>query len=169
MRPFALLSCALVAFALACVSAEPPSAPTAQSQATDTLPTPKAPPANPVVPSDARIVESFDLETIGGVALPLSYSGGGSTWQIVGGRYDLRADGLYSFYYLGLPERVPSETPTGWYIRTGRTIEFYTSGPVGPFYLERNRHFSTGVLTEHGLIVDYEDYIDFEREVYRRR
>jgi hypothetical protein len=90
---------------------------------------------------------------------------------VTGGRYDLLADGTYYFYYIMEPSRqnIPTH-PTGYYTRSAAgTIEFYTTGPMGPFYAERGGHFSTGVLSGSTMTVHYEDPVDFDVEVYSRR
>jgi len=45
------------------------------------------------------IIAKYDLQTIGGQALPRTYSGGGSSWTITGGHYILADDGSCTFGY----------------------------------------------------------------------
>lgn len=121
--------------------------------------------------SEDQIIESYEVETIGGRPLPQTYSGGGASWVVTGARYDLLADSTYYFYYIGVPwEQSARSRPAGYYSRTAQgTIEFYTSGPVSQFYIDRNRHFATGTLNGSTMTVHYDDPVDFEEEVYTRR
>lgn len=120
--------------------------------------------------NEDQIVESYELQTIGGHSLPVTYTGGGSAWQVSGARYDLLADGTFYFYYIGVPwEQQSRSHPNGYYSRTASSIEFYSTGPLSPFYAERNGHFSTGVLSGTTMTVHYEDPVDFDEEVYTRR
>lgn len=155
-----VLSYAAVSAVCACGGTENPSAPNAEAASVRA----------PETTSDRKIVETYDLVKIGGQALPLTYSGGGSTWQVTGGRYELMSDGTYFFYYVGTPWGGRKPGPDGWFVRTDRgTIEFYYAGSIGPFYAERNRHFASGRLTDAGMVVDYEDTVDFEQEIYLKR
>ena len=167
MRLLSLLSnCVVLATALACSGVDRPLGPAVEGQAVNS-PAGKSPDAPTSSPS-APLVGSFDLQSIGGRPVPLSYSGGGSSWEIIGGRYELMADGTYYFYYRSLPDNGRPSSPTGWYTVSNGTIYFYYAGPVGPFYLERNRLFSTGIVSGNVMVVEYEDFIDFETEVYSR-
>jgi hypothetical protein len=168
---------AMFAAVLACSGAEP-SAPTPQTDAskgstgTNIDPAPPSGESVPLSPNpDAKVIETYALETVAGQGLPQSYSGGGIVWTVTGGQYDLMSDGTYYFYYIGVPwENGSRSRPAGHYSRIDpATILFYITGPVGSFYEERGRLFSTGTLSGDTMTVRYEDPVDFDVEVYRRR
>ncbi|MEP6507450.1 MAG: hypothetical protein ABJC63_04420 [Gemmatimonadales bacterium] len=110
--------------------------------------------------------ERYDLQLIGGRLLPQDFPGR----KIVGGHYLLMTDGTYHFYYdVDVVRGTFPPAPFGRYIRSFNTIDFYVAGPVGFFYQKRNSPFSRGTLEGGAMQVLYEDYIDFENEVYVRR
>jgi hypothetical protein len=109
-------------------------------------------------------IESYDLQTIGGKALPLTYSGGGTTWDVVGGPYVLADDGSFTHVYLvrTVPDGVPkidSNAFRGTYGPLDSTITFYDT---------RKLFFASGIIRGDVLAVTYDDWIDFEDEVYVR-
>ena len=122
------------------------------------------------------VVASFDLETIGGKALPLTYSGGGETWTIVGGHYVLLDDGSYLFGYVtsrgvsnaGGRDSVMS---AGLFTQAGSVVSFFLAAgsyPASSFYMERDGLFATGKIDEDRLSMAYEDFLDFDPETYVR-
>lgn len=112
------------------------------------------------------LLERYDLQLMGGRLLPQDFSGG----KIVGGHYLLTTDGTYYFSYdFDVARGTLPPTPFGRYIRSVNTIDFYVAGPVGFFYRKHNSPFSTGRLDGGVMQVLYEDYIDFENELYVRR
>jgi hypothetical protein len=153
-----LTTVAFILAALACGRAENPAAPK-----TDAASDPNNPSPSP------QIVQVFELDSIAGLKVPATVGEGKGSFEVAGARYELMSDGTYYFYYIGLPN-APRTAPVGWFVVTDPgTIEFYLSGSVGPFYMERQRHFATGKLTGLGMRVTYEDFIDFYPEVYVRR
>lgn len=112
----------------------------------------------------------YELQTIAGKELPLTYQGGGQTWDITSGRYVLFDDGTYIFGY-------EVDGKQGWgrmlqFIRHDSSIEFYLSqetAPASQFYADRGYLFSTGALNGGTMVMKYEDFIDFDEEVYRLR
>jgi Bacterial Ig-like domain len=119
-----------------------------------------------------NVVATYDLETIGGRALPLTYSGGGASWTITGGHYVIAADGTYAFgYELDNAKWTAADIPCSMsqYTADGSTLLFYLtpgSYPASRFYEERGGLFSTGTVSGNRMTVKYEDFIDFEDEVY---
>lgn len=112
------------------------------------------------------LLERYDLQLMGGRLLPQDFPSG----KIVGGHYLLMTDGTYYFSYdVDVARGTLPPTPSGRYIRSVNTIDFYVAGPVGFFYWKHNSPFSTGRLEGGVMQVLYEDYIDFENEVYVRR
>jgi hypothetical protein len=101
-----------------------------------------------------KVVAAFDLSE----GLPLSHLG------IGGAHYVLFDDGTYVHYYT---DRVTDESilyPNGSYtIKDSSTIEFSTQMGVFPAMA------ATGKLNGQKLTVNYEDFIDFDPEVYARR
>jgi hypothetical protein len=115
----------------------------------------------------ATMVATYDLQTIAGQALPLTYSGGGSSWTVTGGHYVLFDDGTCTFGY-DIPELPRSRTPCT-YVRSDSTVRFYQlpgTYPSSSFYAERGGLFSTGTVRGGVMFVKYEDFIDFDDEVY---
>jgi hypothetical protein len=120
----------------------------------------------------AKVVAVYSLRTIGGQSLPLTYSGGGTSWTIVGGHYYLGDDGTYEFAY----EYTPVEPPvticsSARYVQTASTIAFYLapgSYPMSTFYQELGGLFATAAVDATGMSVTYEDFVDFDHEVYAR-
>lgn len=104
----------------------------------------------------------YDLYSTGGRLLPPASSYGGS--------YVLLTDGTYYLYAFkdAASDSLPSR-PSGRYVRSGNTIDFYVTGSVSEFYQKLNGHFSRGFLDAHGMHVSYEDTFDFEDEEYVRR
>jgi hypothetical protein len=115
-------------------------------------------------------VAIYELQTIAGNELPLTYSGGGRSWDITGGRYVLFADGTYIFGY-------EVDGKQGWgrlhrFVRRDSSIEFYLDAAAAPqsrFYADRNYLFSTGKMNGTTMVMKYEDFIDFEEEIYRAK
>ena len=111
---------------------------------------------------------SYDLIQIGGSTLPVTYSGGGATWVVTGGHYNLMSDNTFAFGYEinGFPNTRPIGT-TVWIDPT--TVKFYQfpdSYPASAFYQERNGLFATGRIEGNTMTVTYEDFVDFEIEKY---
>ena len=127
--------------------------------------------ATALVMNGPAISMSFELESMGGKTLPQSFSGGGATWDITGGQYELMADGTYYWdYYADGVRRSPRDRPIGRYeVLADGVIRFYmdpSRAPQSIFYAERGYLFSTGHLSEGTMTVVYEDFIDFEKEIY---
>jgi hypothetical protein len=112
-------------------------------------------------------VATYELQSIGGRALPITYGGGDTTWAVTGGRYRLFGDSTYVFGY-------EINGKQGWgpllpYFKRDSTIEFYLtreSAPLSSFYANLNYLFSTGTANGGGMSVKYTDPIDFEDEIY---
>jgi hypothetical protein len=119
-----------------------------------------------------NVVATYDLETIGGRALPLTYSAGSASWTITGGHYVIADDGTYAFgYEVDNAKRTAADIPCSMsqYTADGSTLLFYLtpgSYPLSTFYHERGGLFSTGTVSGNRMTVKYEDFIDFEDEVY---
>ena len=108
--------------------------------------------------------ERFDLLSIGGIALPRTYSGGGATWTIVRVHYLFRRDGTFTFSSISTGSRggdsvavegvwsLDAPTASGPSVR----IEF-PGGPIGAATLSADR-----------LFIVYDDWLDWEPEVYVR-
>ena len=113
------------------------------------------------------VVATYELQTIGGRRLPISYSGGGSGWNVTGGRYRLFSDGTYmSGYELDGKQQWG---PVLSYFRRDSTIEFYLSPETeraSIFYANINYLFATATLKGELMSVKYSDPVDFEDEVY---
>jgi hypothetical protein len=127
--------------------------------------------ATALVISGPALSMSFELETMGGKPLPQTFSGGGATWDITGGQYELMADGTYYWdYYADGARRSPRDRPLGRYdVLADGVIMFYldpSRAPQSIFYADRGYLFSTGHLSGGTMTVDYQDFIDFEKEVY---
>lgn len=143
---------------IGCGSASEPTAPASASE--------RPAGSNPAQPS--AIVARYDLQQIGDRQLPLTYSGGGASWQITGGHYFLAADNSYVFGYdiNGATQAVPA----GRYVLIdATTVRFYLapgSYPQSQFYQERGGLFSTGRIQGDVMTVTYEDFVDFEIEKY---
>jgi hypothetical protein len=126
--------------------------------------------ANCVVPeaSPAARATQWDLLLIGGQQLPLTYSGGGSTWTITGGHYVFLDDSTYAFGYD--VNGVEQLHPMGRYVTVASgAVQFYLapgSYPLSTFYAERGGLFSTATIKGNLVTVTYEDFIDFEIETY---
>jgi hypothetical protein len=118
------------------------------------------------------VIATYDLESIGGRALPLTYSGGGETWTIAGGHYVLADDGTYAFGYEIADRKWTGADITcsmAQYTVADSIVTFYLeagSYPGSAFYQERGGLFSTGTRSGNRMTVKYEDFIDFEDEVY---
>ncbi len=116
---------------------------------------------------EIAVVARYDLQSIAGKGLPIQYSGGGKTWEVVGGHYVLFADGTFDFYYDFSPSKPRSLLPIGKYVRSANgVIDFYLTGSFGPFYSDRNGHFARGDVSGDVMRMTYEDFVDFEEEVY---
>ena len=154
--------CFVVAPAACRQSSEPTAPAAARSQPPESYP-----PAAPAAPLPA-VIARYDLVQIGNDSLPLTYGGGGLTWEITGGHYVLFADNTYSWGYDrdGISDPIPRAS----YVRVdASTIKFYLPGgsyPLSQFYQERDGLFSTGKLDGDLLTVTYEDFVDFEVEKY---
>lgn len=116
------------------------------------------------------ILAVYDLKSIGGQSLPISYVVGSGSRTITGGHYTLFDDGTYTWGY-----DIDGKTEAGWalpFINRGTAIEFYLSqarAPASQFYANNGYLFSTGSLTGSGMSVVYTDYVDFDDEVYVKR
>jgi hypothetical protein len=119
-----------------------------------------------------NVIATYDLESIGGRALPLTYSGGGDSWTITGGHYVLADDGTYAFGYEVFNQEWTAADVAcslAQYTVADSTLTFYLepgSYPASQFYQERGGWFSTGTRTGNRMTVKYQDFIDFEDEVY---
>jgi hypothetical protein len=114
------------------------------------------------------IVARYDLSTIGGLPLPLYYSGGGSSWVITGGHFVIAADNSYAWGYdvAGIPGVRPLGSVV-WVNPT--TVQFFQAPgtyPASQFYQDRNGLFATGKIDGNVMTVTYEDPIDFDNEIY---
>lgn len=118
----------------------------------------------------ARVIAIFQLLTVGGQPLPQTYSGGGSSWTITGGHYYLGDNGTYAFGYEFGPTEAPATIcSNARYVSGSVAIDFFLadgSYPQSQFYAQRNGHFARGALDGSTMSVKYEDFIDFEDEVY---
>lgn len=114
----------------------------------------------------ARVIAIFQLLTVGGQPLP-AYSGG---WTVTGGHYYLGDNGTYAFGYEFGPTEAPATIcSNARYVSGSVAIDFYLadgSYPQSQFYAQRNGHFARGALDGTTMSVKYEDFIDFEDEVY---
>ena len=123
-----------------------------------------------------RIVAIYNLESIGGANLPLTYSGGGQSWTIVGGHYALLDDGTYLFGYVfgtsNASGRDSSMSGEGRYVAQDTSLlTFYLaegSYPGSSFYAQRGGLFATGTIRQDRMTMKYEDVVDFDAEVYVR-
>jgi hypothetical protein len=118
----------------------------------------------------ATVIAVLRLDLIGGQSLPQTYSGGGSSWTITGGHYYLADNGTYEVAYELAPTTPPATICSGAsYVRGASGIDFYLapgSYPQSTFYQQRNGHFAAGTMSGTTMSVKYEDFIDFEDEVY---
>jgi hypothetical protein len=114
-----------------------------------------------------KLVGQYELKLIGGKSLPITYSGGGSSWTVTGGGYRLFDDGTYTFGY-------EIDHVRGWniplsYLQADGQIAFYLnyeSAPESSFYKDRAYLFAMGVINGNTMTVQYTDPVDFEEEVY---
>jgi hypothetical protein len=126
--------------------------------------------ANSLVPQSAPAerVTRWDLLLIGGKELPVTYSGGSSTWTITGGHYVFLDDSTYT--YGGSVDGVDHTGPPGRYVRLASgAVQFYLapgSYPASSFYAERGGLFSTATIQGNLVTVTYEDFLDFDIETY---
>jgi hypothetical protein len=116
----------------------------------------------------AVVIATYDLRTIGGQPVPLTFPWG---WTITAGHYVLFNDGSCTFGYEGSNAAPPVNLS---YVQLGpSTILFYQlpgTYPNSSFYAQRNGLLSTGTLNDSTLTVIYEDSEDFVNpEVYVRR
>jgi hypothetical protein len=122
----------------------------------------------------ARVIAAFSLVSIGGKALPQTFSGAGTSWTITGGHYYLAEDGTYEFAYELNGDRQPPPAISCWGSQytgdaSGSGLRFFLrpgSYPASAFYQARGGLFSTGTLIDRVMKVTYEDFLDFEDEVY---
>jgi hypothetical protein len=119
----------------------------------------------------AKLIARLDLETVGGQPLPISYSG--SAWDLTGGHYFLAADGTYEFGYevYGpvLPPLGAACSLARYEVVSPTTVRFYLppgTYPASTFYQERGGLFATATVRGDRIIFVYEDFLDFEDEVY---
>jgi hypothetical protein len=118
-------------------------------------------------------VARYDLQTVGGLSLPRDYSGGGTSWSIVGGHYLLFDDGIYAFCYVstaapGAP-RDSILTGGSYTTESATTLRFYLapgSYPRSTFYQQLGGLFATGTVGGDRMSMKYTDWLDFEDEVY---
>ena len=114
------------------------------------------------------LIAIYDLKSIGGNALPRTYSGGGTGWTVTGGHYALFSDGTYIFGYEFDGRQSWSIPQT--FIDRGSQTDFYLSHETASqFYAERGYLFSTATVFSGGMSVVYTDFVDFEDEVYKKR
>jgi hypothetical protein len=111
----------------------------------------------------ARVTLVFDLVTIGGRSLPDHYSGGGTSWDVVGGRYMLYADGTYMHEYF-MQYADGSTRPWTWY---GSYQTLPAGFGFGGVFERQPATIAVGALSSDVLTVTYLDLVDFETEVYR--
>jgi hypothetical protein len=140
---------------------------TAACQETFTAPDASTPNAPNAPDTERAAIATYDLQSIAGQTLPITYHGGGNSWTITGARYRLFADGTYQFGY----EYDGSQAwgPALQYIQRGSIIEFYLSQATAPqstFYAGNHYLFSTGTVNGGAMSVKYTDPIDFEDEIY---
>jgi len=113
-----------------------------------------------------RVIARFDLQSIDGDSLPVTYPGGET---LVGGRYILFDDGSATLGY-DLGTGVYSAYPLAYTISgqiDGRArILFILPGPMSPFYAQHGGLFSTGDCVNGTMSMTYTDFIDFDSEVY---
>jgi hypothetical protein len=119
--------------------------------------------------SPAQVIANYDLVTIGGKPLPISFSFTGS---VTGGHYVLAGDGTYSFQYEMNGQGAARNAPlcsNARYATGSSTIDFYLapgSYPLSTFYQERNGHFATATVSGRTMSVKYDDVVDFDDEQY---
>jgi hypothetical protein len=107
---------------------------------------------------------TFDLTMMGTQSLPVTYSGGGSSWTFTGGRFALAAGGTYTHYYVMTTKDANGvlsvDSAQGFfrdfYTRFGSTITFAANG----------QSYATGTLNGSVLNVRYFDALDNDDEVY---
>ncbi len=101
-----------------------------------------------------QLTAAYDLQRIGGQPPYVS-----------GGHYQLFDDGTYRRGY-------DSDGQTHWHSRepfirrSEGKIEFYISDSAASFYVSSNYVFAFGTLKGDTMTVVYEDYVDFDDEVY---
>ena len=76
----------------------------------------------------ATVLARYDLETIGGKPLPRTYSGGGRTWVIEGGRLFFWSDQTVTRGYILTGESFDSTQVSGVYRRNGDVLRWGTGG-----------------------------------------
>jgi hypothetical protein len=115
-------------------------------------------------------VAVYDLQSIGPVPIPRTYSAGGISWTITGGQYVLFDDGTYIFGYE--TNKAPAFDPTERFIRRDpQTVDFYavqSDAPPPPGFPDPGYLYSTGTVSGNTLMVRYANGQD-EDEVYVRR
>jgi hypothetical protein len=98
----------------------------------------------------------WDLVEVGGKKLPLTYSGGDSSWSITGGHYVFLDDSTYAWGY--------DVNGVGGARYMGRYV-IDAFGAV-QFFDASGFLFSTGTIQGNLVTVTYADIIDFEVEIY---
>ena len=127
---------------------------------------------NVVARLPAKVVAVFQLVSTGGLPLPQTYSGGGSSWTITGGHYYLADDGTYEFgYELGSVPPPVTISSCNTYIAGVNAFDFYLAPwayPGSMFYPSSAGFFAHGTVSDGMMTVNYADIFDFEDEVYVR-
>jgi len=117
----------------------------------------------------ALVIAVYDLTSIGGQPLPISFPGAGT---VTGAHYVLAADSTYSFQYEYSGQVAPRTArlcSNARYTPSPTKIDFYLapgSYPQSSFYQDRNGHFATATPSGRTMSVTYDDTIDFEDEQY---
>jgi hypothetical protein len=119
-----------------------------------------------------HVVASYDLATIAGQSLPITYPNAGT---ITGAHYVLADDSTYTFGYErnGQADQVvPLATALCSHARfvvSSTAIDFYLAPgtyPLSTFYQERNGHFAIATPSARTMSVKYDDFVDFDDETY---
>ena len=114
--------------------------------------------ANSLLPGSAPEVRAsrWDLLLVAGQRLPLTYSGGSSTWTITGGHYVFLDDSTYAWGYE--VNGVDNTRPAGRYVvNASAAVQFYNSW---------GNLVSTATIQGNLATVTYEDIADFDPEIY---
>lgn len=114
--------------------------------------------ANSLLPGSAPAVRAtrWDLLLVAGQKLPLTYSAGGSTWTITGGQYVFLDDSSYARGYdvAGAEHTRPMGR---YFVNASGAVQFFDA--LGLL-------LSTATIQGNLVTVTYEDFIDFDPEIY---
>ena len=98
----------------------------------------------------------WELQRIGAQQLPVTYSGGGTTWTITGGNYVFLDDSTYAWGYT--VNGVDNTRPMGRYVVDAPgSVQFFSAPGV---------LFSSATIAGNVVTVMYADFIDFDAETY---